>query len=54
MKQTTNMQRSIQYLNRIFKLLNEEYFNNELEMPIITIQSTPKEYGHFTPGSVQN
>ena len=49
MKQTTNMQRSIQYLNRIFKLLNEEYFNNELEMPIITIQSTPKAFGHFTP-----
>lgn len=49
MKQTTNMQRSIQYLNKIFKLLNEEYFDNELEMPIITIQSTPKAYGHFTP-----
>lgn len=49
MKQTTNMQRSIQYLNKIFKLLNERYFENELEMPIITIQSTPKAYGHFTP-----
>lgn len=49
MKQTTNMQRSIQYLTKIFKLLNEEYFENELDQPIITVQSTPKAYGHFTP-----
>ena len=49
MKQTTNIQRSINYLSKIFKALNEEYFNNELPTPIITIQSTPKAYGHFTP-----
>lgn len=49
MKQTTNMQRSIQYLTKVFKLLNEQYFSNELDQPIITVQSTPKAYGHFTP-----
>ncbi len=49
MKQTTNMQRSIQYLNKIFKVLNQEYFDNTLPTPIITIQSTPRAYGHFTP-----
>lgn len=49
MKQTTNIQRSIQYLNKIFKALNEEYFSNELPTPILTIQSTPRSYGHFTP-----
>lgn len=49
MKQTTNMQRSIQYLTKIFKLLNDEYFDGELEQPIITVQSTPKSFGHFTP-----
>ena len=43
------MQRSIQYLTKIFKLLNDEYFDGELEQPIITVQSTPKAYGHFTP-----
>ena len=43
------MQRSIQYLNKIFKLLNSDYFNNELPMPVISIQSSPKAYGHFTP-----
>lgn len=49
MKQTTNMQRAIQYLVKIFKALNTEYFDGELPTPIITIQSTPKAYGHFTP-----
>lgn len=49
MKQTTNIQRSISYLVKIFKALNEEYFDGALPMPIITIQSTPKAYGHFTP-----
>jgi len=49
MKATTNMQRSIQYLNKIFKALNEEYFDSSLPTPVITIQSTPKAYGHFTP-----
>lgn len=49
MKQTTNIQRSIQLLNKIFKAANAEYFNNELPQPMITIQSTPMAYGHFTP-----
>lgn len=49
MKQTTNMQRAISYLVKIFKALNEEYFEGKLPTPIITIQSTPKAYGHFTP-----
>ena len=49
MKQTTNIQRSVQYLNKIFKLANEKWFGGELETPMITIQSTPMAYGHFTP-----
>lgn len=49
MKQTTNVQRSIQLLNKIFKAANEQFFNGELETPMITIQSTPMAYGHFTP-----
>lgn len=49
MKASTNIQRSVQYLNKIFKLLNEKYFDNELEQPMITIQSSPTAYGHFTP-----
>lgn len=49
MKQTTNVQRSLQLLNKIFKAANEQFFNGELETPMITIQSTPMAYGHFTP-----
>ncbi len=48
MKQLTNYKRATGYLDKIFKLLNAKYFNNELPAVIITIQSTPTAYGHFT------
>ena len=35
----------------VFDLLNEEFFESELSRPTITIQSTPKAYGHFTLSS---
>ena len=40
MKELTSYNRVTQYLNKVFKLINSEYFDNELEMPTITIQST--------------
>ena len=48
MKQLTTYNRAAGYLNRIFDLLNEQYFENSLSRPTITIQSTPKAYGHFS------
>ena len=36
------------YLNRIFDLINQEFFQCTLSRPTITIQSTPKAYGHFS------
>ena len=48
MKQLTSYNRAAGYLNKIFDLLNEEYFENALSRPTITIQSTPKAYGHFS------
>lgn len=36
------------YLNKIFDKLNARYFENALSKPVITIQSTPKAYGHVT------
>lgn len=36
------------YLIEIFDLLNKEYFESALSKPTITIQSTPKAYGHFS------
>ena len=48
MKQLTSYNRTAGYLNKIFDLLNAEFFENTLSRPTITIQSTPKAYGHFT------
>ena len=48
MKELTSYNRAAGYLNKIFDLLNKEYFENELSRPTITIQSTPKAYGHFS------
>ena len=48
MKQLTSYNRVAGYLNKIFDLLNAEYFDSTLTRPTITIQSTPRAYGHFT------
>ena len=48
MKELTSYNRVAGYLNKIFDLLNDAYFENALSRPTITIQSTPKAYGHFT------
>lgn len=48
MKELTSYNRVAGYLNKIFDLLNEEFFESELSRPTITIQSTPRAYGHFT------
>lgn len=48
MKQLTTYNRAAGYLNHVFDLLNETFFENELSRPTITIQSTPKAYGHFS------
>ena len=48
MKQLTTYNRVAGYLNHIFDLLNEAFFESELSRPTITIQSTPKAYGHFS------
>ncbi len=48
MKELTTYNRVAGYLNHIFDLLNQEYFESALSKPTITIQSTPKAYGHFS------
>ena len=48
MKELTTYNRVASYLNKIFDLLNQTYFENTLSRPTITIQSTPKAYGHFS------
>lgn len=52
MKQLTEYTRVSGYLNKIFGFLNEEYFENTLAKPVITIQSTPRAYGHVSVSKV--
>lgn len=48
MKELTKYNRVAGYFNKLYDMLNADFFNNELERPVITIQSTPKAYGHFS------
>ena len=50
MKELTSYNRVAGYLNKLFDLLNQEFFEGTLSRPTITIQSTPKAYGHFSRG----
>lgn len=47
MKQLTSYNRIAGFLNKLFDMLNERFFENELERPVITLQSTPRAYAHF-------
>lgn len=48
MKQLTKYNRVAAYLNTLYDRLNADFFNNELIRPVITIQSSPQAFGHFT------
>lgn len=48
MKELTTYNRVAGYLNKVFDLLNARFFENTLSRPTITIQSTPRAYGHFS------
>lgn len=40
------------FLESAFDVLNTRYFESALPKTIITIQSSPKAYGHYTPSTV--
>ena len=44
----TTYNRVAGYLNKVFDQLNVEFFESALTRPTITIQSTPRMYGHFS------
>lgn len=48
MKELTSYNRVAGYLNKVFDMLNAEFFESKLSRPTITIQSTPRAYGHFS------
>ena len=52
MKDTIRTSRTAGYLEKIFRAINADWFGGELEEPIITIQSTPRAYGHVTVSKI--
>ena len=52
MKQTTKMSRAVGQLEKIYFHLNMDFFDGELPIPIITVQSKPGTYGHCTTSKV--
>lgn len=52
MKETIKSSRTLGYLEKIYRQLNIDFFNGELEDCTITVQSTPRAYGHVTCSKV--
>ena len=52
MKKTDKMSRAVSQLEHMYNSLNEDFYNFELPIPVITIQSSPGSYGHMTVGKV--
>ena len=48
MKELVKTSRLAGSLEKLFRMINNDFFDNALAMPIITIQSTPKAYGHYS------
>lgn len=48
MKETIKTSRTAGFLEKMFRELNTDLFDGKLDMPIITIQNTPRAYGHVT------
>lgn len=49
MKQVTSMSRLTNQLERMFRALNADFFDNALEMPVITVTPSSRSYAHYTP-----
>lgn len=52
MKQLTKMSRTVQMLEKLFNMLNADWFDGKLETPIITVIPTPRAYAHYTTSNV--
>ena len=48
MKELTKYSRLAGYLEKLYDKLNTDFFNGELDRPVITIQSSSRSYGHYT------
>ena len=52
MKALVKTSRVAAQLEKLFRMMNADFFDGKLEMPIITIQSTPRAYGHYSVSPV--
>ena len=52
MKEIVKTSRLAGQLEKLFRMLNEDMFEGQLETPIITIQSTPRAYGHYSVSKI--
>lgn len=48
MKEIVKTSRLAGQLEKLYRMLNTDFFNDMLETPIITIQSTTRIFGHYT------
>ena len=46
MKELSKYSRLAGYLEKLYDKLNDHFFAGQLDRPVITIQSTPRAYGH--------
>ena len=51
-KPTSKMSRAVSQLEHIFNKMNADFFEGKLPAPIITVQSSPRTYGHCTVAKV--
>lgn len=51
-KVTNKMSRAVSQLEHIYNVMNVDFFENKLPTPIITVQSSPRSYGHCTVNKV--
>lgn len=49
MKQVTNMSRLVNQLEKMFRALNADLFDNALDTPVITVTPSSRSYAHYTP-----
>lgn len=52
MKQTVKTSRAAEQLEKMFRVLNQHYFEGKLPEPIISLKKTPSAYGHITCAKV--
>lgn len=52
MKEIINNSQACGYLEKIYSVLNRDKFDGKLDMPVITIQTSVKAYGHVTVNKV--